>query len=62
MVKLKEYFYIVFSLLLINPILIKSQSTCQFKNNEELIYYYAKGVIPNHNLTSEISNGNLFIV
>ena len=56
MVKLKEYFYIVFSLLLINPILIKSQSTCQFKNNEELIYYYAKGVIPNHNLTSEFLN------
>ena len=47
----KNYFFLVLFLLSINLSLIKSQSKCPFTNIEDLMNYYAKGVIPNYNHT-----------
>lgn len=44
---LKKSFVILFFLLFINFNLINSQSLCPFQKDEELLKYYAKGVIQN---------------
>lgn len=45
--KNKEYYFFIFLILIfINVVLIKPQSLCQFKSDEEMIKYYIKGVIP----------------
>lgn len=49
---IQKYYYLFFSLILMQSIIIKSENLCPFNDPEDLIKYYVKGVIPNYNDTS----------
>ena len=53
---IKTYYLLFFSLLFIQLLLIKSENFCPFKEDEDLIKYYVKGVIPNNNISQAIKN------
>ena len=50
--KIKNNYLLFFSILFIQLLLINSQNLCPFKDDEDLIKYYVKGVIPNYNISN----------